>query len=226
MTPREIVVTPLDIALLAALDRERSVVGAARTVGISRDRAVYRLGRLRRKMRGPVVAAHRGGGTGGGTRLTPRGRAILSGGAEAASWPANAPPPHRQGFTGVYRTDPEPHVVAPDGFSAAVAFAAIDGERVAVTIDPEAIVVALGAMRSSARNAWPGVVEGIHRPRGGGPSGRRELTVRVGTRRLTVALTARSVASLGLRPGRRVTLLAKATAVRPVGRPTRGSRRA
>jgi molybdate transport system regulatory protein len=225
MTLREIVVTPLDIALLAALDRNRSVVAAAKAVGISRDRAVYRLARLRRKTGGPVVSARRGGGSGGETRLTPRGRAILSGGAEAASWPSNAPPPHHQGFTGVYRTDPEPHVVAPDGFSAAVAFAATDGEKVAVTIDPEAIVVALGTMRSSARNAWDGVVERVHRPRGGGPSGRRELTVRVGSRRLTVAVTARSVASLGLRPGRRVTLLAKATAVRPVGL-TRGSRRA
>jgi molybdate transport system regulatory protein len=224
MTARELVVTPLDIALLAALDRDGSVVAAARDVGISRDRAVYRLERLRARAGGPVVNAHRGGTRGGGSGLTPRGRAVLSGGAEAASWPSNAPPPHHQGITGVYRSEPEPHVVAPDGFSAAVAFAAEDGQKVTVTIDPESIVVALGAMRSSARNAWEGVVERVRRPRADGPTGRRELTVRLGAHRLSVALTARSVASLGLRPGRRVTLLAKATAVRPVGL-TRGSRR-
>jgi molybdopterin-binding protein/molybdate transport repressor ModE-like protein len=223
MRSREVVVTPIDVALLAAVDRDRSVVAAARHVGISRDRAVYRLERLRAKAGGPVVSARRGGVRGGGSGLTARGRAVLSGGAEAAAWPTNHAPPHHQGFTGVYRTEPEPHVVAADGFSAAVAFSAREGERVVVTIDPESIVVALGAMRSSARNAWPGVVERVRRPRDAGPSGRRELTVRIGARRLSVALTERSVASLDLRPGRRVTLLAKATAVRPVGL-TRGSR--
>jgi molybdate transport system regulatory protein len=223
MRTRELVVTPLDIALLAALDRDRSVVAAARAVGISRDRAVYRLERLRTRAGGSVVSARRGGAGGGGSGLTARGRAVLSGGAEAAAWPSKGTPPHHQVFTGIYRTNPEPHVVAPDGFSAAVAFGAKEGQRVAVTIDPESIVVALGTMRSSARNVWDGVVERVRSPRDTGPGGRRELTVRIGERRLAVALTARSVASLGLRPGRRVTLLAKATAVRPVGF-TRGSR--
>jgi molybdopterin-binding protein len=106
-----------------------------------------------------------------------------------------------------------------------VAFSAEEGSKVAVTVDPEAIVVAIGPLRSSARNAWAGVVEMVRSPRGGGPTGRRELTVRIGPRRILVAVTARSVASLELRPGRRVTLLAKATAVRPVGL-TPGSRRA
>jgi molybdate transport system regulatory protein len=220
----EVVVTPLDVSLLAALDRSRSVVAAAREVGISRDRAVYRLARLTQRAGGPVVNAQRGGARGGGSGLTARGRAVLSGGAEAASWPSDRPPPRHQGFTGVYHTEPEPHVVATDGFSAAVAFPAEDGARIAVTVDPEAIVVAIGAVRSSARNAWDGVVEGVRSPKIDGPSGRRELTVRVGRRRILVALTARSVESLELRPGTRVTLLAKATAVRPVGL-TRGSRR-
>jgi molybdopterin-binding protein/molybdate transport repressor ModE-like protein len=223
MAAKEVVVTPLDIRLLAALDREHSVVAAARSVGISRDRAVYRLGRLRQRAAGPIVAAKRGGATGGGSGLTPRGRAFLSGGAEAVAWPSDAAPPRHQGFTGVYRSQPEPHVVASDGFSAAVAFSAEEGTKVAVTVDPEAIVVAIGPVRSSARNVWAGEVEKVRNPRGGGPSGRRELTVRVGRRHIVVAVTAGSVASLDLRPGRRVTLLAKATAVRPVGL-TRGSR--
>jgi molybdate transport system regulatory protein len=225
MPGREFVVTPLDVALLAALERRRSVVAAAREVGISRDRAVYRLTRLRQRAGGPIVNARRGGASGGGTGLTARGRAVLSGGAEAASWPSEGSPPRHQGFTGVYHAEPDPHVVADDGFEAAVAFAAEDGARIGVTMDPEAIVVAIGAVRSSARNAWDGVVERIRSPKDGAESGRRELTVRVGRRRIQVALTARSVGSLELTPGTRVTLLAKATAVRPVGL-TRGSRRA
>ncbi|MCI4361657.1 MAG: TOBE domain-containing protein, partial [Thermoplasmata archaeon] len=205
--------------------RRRSVVAAAREVGVSRARAVYRLARLRQRAGGPMVNARRGGASGGGSGLTARGRAVLSAGAEAASWPSDGVPPRHQGFRGVFHLEPEPHVEASDGFSAAVAFVAEDGAPVAVTIDPEAIVVAVGAVRSSARNAWDGVVERVRSPKGGGPSGRRELTVRVGRRRILVALTARSVESLELAPGRAVTLLAKATAVRPVGL-TRGFRRA
>lgn len=223
MARREFVVTPLDIALLAALDRDGSVVAAARSLRISRDRAVYRIGRLRERAGGPVVSATRGGASGGRSRLTARGRAVLSAGAEAAAWPSDVAPPQRQGFTGVYRSRPEPHVLASDGFSAAVAFPAQDGSKVAVTIDPEAIVVAIGELRSSARNAWVGVVEAVRSPRSSGPTERRDVTVRIGRRRLRVAVTARSVEALDLRPGRRVTLLAKATAVRPVG-VTRGSR--
>jgi molybdate transport system regulatory protein len=223
MPAREFVVTPVDIALLAALDRDGSVVAAARAVGISRDRAVYRLQRLRDRTGGAVVATRRGGAGGGHSGLTVRGRAILEGGAEAAAWPERARPPKHQSVTGVYRSDPEPRLFAADGFSAAVAFVAPDGRRTTVTLDPEAIVVAIGSVRSSARNAWPGVVESVRTPSGEGRSGRRELAVRVGRHRLTVAVTERSVRALGLRPGRRVTLLAKATALRPVGA-TRGSR--
>jgi molybdate transport system regulatory protein len=224
MTGHDLVVTPLDIALLAALGREGSVVAAARAVGVSRDRAVYRLARLRARAGAPMVRARHGGKQGGGSGLTARGRAVLAGGAEAAAWPEEGRPPHHQGLTGIYRSDPEPHLVGPDGFTAAVAFTAVEGERVTVTIDPEAIVVALGPLRSSARNAWPGVVERIRDGGGRRPSGRRDLVVRVGRHRLTVAVTERSVRSLDLKPGRRVTLLAKATALRPVGA-TRGSRR-
>ncbi|MCI4326499.1 MAG: TOBE domain-containing protein [Thermoplasmata archaeon] len=223
MTARVFVVTPVDIALLAALDRDGSVVGAARAVGISRDRAVYRLERLRERTGAAVVTTRRGGANGGRSGLTARGRAVLEGGAEAAAWPERDRPPKHQSLTGVYRSDPEPRLFAPDGFSAAVAFVAPEGQRATVTLDPESIVVAIGSVRSSARNAWPGIVESVRTPAGEGPSGRRELAVRVGRHRLTVAVTERSVQALGLRPGRRVTLLAKATALRPVGA-TRGSR--
>jgi molybdate transport repressor ModE-like protein/molybdopterin-binding protein len=223
MPAREFVVTPLDISLLAAVDRVGSVVAAARSVGVSRDRAVYRIARLRERAGGAVVTTRRGGAAGGRTGLTARGRAVLEGGAEAAAWPEGGRPPRHQNLTGVYRTDPEPRLFASDGFSAAVAFVARDGERLTVTLDPEAIVVALGTTRSSARNSWPGVVEKVRTPAGDGPAGRRELSVRVGRHSLTVAVTERSVRALGLKPGRRVTLLAKATALRRVGA-TRGSR--
>jgi molybdate transport system regulatory protein len=223
MTARELVVTPLDIALLSALDRDGSVVGAARSVGVSRDRAVYRLERLRLRMGGPVVVASRGGASGGRTQLTARGRRVVAGGAEAVAWPSPRGPPRRQGFTGEYRTEPEPHVVAKDGFLAWVTFSGTEGERVSVVLDPEAIVVALGKTRSSARNAWPGTVARVLRATGSSSPERRTLVVRVGPRQLTVAVTDRSVRALGLAPGRRVTLLAKATAVRRLGA-TPGSR--
>jgi molybdopterin-binding protein/molybdate transport repressor ModE-like protein len=217
------VVTPLDVQLLVEVDRRGSVVAAARALRVSRDRAVYRLARLRRRMGGPVVLAHRGGSGGGRTGLTARGRRVVAGGAEAVAWPSKSGPPRRQGFRGEYRTEPEPHVVAKDGFSAWVTFPGHEGERVSVVLDPEAIVVALGPTRSSARNAWPGTVARVGRPAGAAGPGRRDLVVRVGARRLTVAVTDRSVRSLGLAPGRRVTLLAKATAVRRLGA-TPGSR--
>ncbi|MCI4320779.1 MAG: TOBE domain-containing protein [Thermoplasmata archaeon] len=223
MSQRDLVVTPLDVELLVAVERSGSVVAAARSIGISRDRAVYRLERLRRRMSGPVVAAQRGGADGGRTGLTRRGRSVVSGGSEAVAWPSPGRPPRHQGFVGTFRRDPEPRVVARDGFAAAVAFAARDGERVAVRIDPESIVVLLHPTRSSARNAWEGTVERVRAPPARDRSGRRELLVRVGPRRLTVALTNESVRALRLVPGRRVTLLAKATAVRRVGA-TPGSR--
>ena len=223
MTKRDLVVTPVDVTLLGAIERTGSVAAAARSMGISRDRAVYRLERLRRRMDGPVVTARRGGADGGRTGLTRRGRAVVSGGAEAVAWPSPGRPPRHQGFVGTYRRDPGPHVVGRDGFAASVAFSAREGERVAVRIDPEAIVVLLHPTRSSARNAWPGTVERVRAPPAQDRSGRRELLVRVGPRRLTVALTDESVRALRLVPGRRVTLLAKATAVRRVGA-TPGSR--
>jgi molybdate transport system regulatory protein len=223
MPAQQFVVTPVDIALLAALDRVGTVVAAARSVGISRNRAVYRLARLSERAGGSVVTTHRGGARGGESGLTARGRAVLEGGSEAAAWPQGARPPRHQSLTGVFHSDPEPRLFASDGFSAAVAFVAGEGERVTVTIDPESIVVAIGALRSSARNAWSGIVERVRTPSGEGASGRRELSVLVGRHRLTVAVTERSVLALGLKPGRRVTLLAKATALRPVG-VTPGSR--
>ena len=223
MRGSEVVVTPVDVALLEAIDRLRSVVAAAKDVGITRDRAVYRLARLRRRLGAPLVEAHRGGPAGGRTRLTRRGVAVVEGGAEAVAWPNGKKPPRHQGFTGRYAHEPEPHVTAPDGFSASVAFDAVDGENVRVLLDPESIVVVLGRPRSSARNAWPGVVQRVRVVPGSSGSGRRELLVRVGPHELAVAVTDRSVRSLGLSPGRKVTLLAKATALRRAGA-TPGSR--
>ena len=61
----------------ASLAQERSVVAASRSVGISRDRAIYRLARLDAAFGGPVVAAVRGGRAHGGTRLTALGDRIV-----------------------------------------------------------------------------------------------------------------------------------------------------
>ena len=77
MTARPSIVTDTDVALLRSLAREASVVAASRSVGISRDRATYRIARLERAFGGPVVTGVRGGRAHGGSCLTPLGDRIV-----------------------------------------------------------------------------------------------------------------------------------------------------
>jgi molybdate transport system regulatory protein len=212
-------VTDTDVALLRSIGRTRSVVAASREVGISRDRAVYRLGALARAFGGPVVEGARGGSRHGGSTLTPLGDRVLRGGFSRielldARPVAEVPPPNL--IRGVYRAGPRPEVVVGRTLRLRVAFPATDREVVSVLLDPEAIVVARRRFASSARNVLPGTVVGVDRARDGLDV---TLRVRAGGTTLRATITEEPVRQLGLRPGARVVLLVKATALRRVGRP-------
>jgi molybdate transport repressor ModE-like protein/molybdopterin-binding protein len=211
------VVTSGDVALLRALATERSVVRASRRVGISRDRAVYRLARLSRAFGGPVVEGVRGGTGHGGSVLTPLGDRIVRGGFDSVELLDGRPAaalsmPNL--LRGVYRRTPSPEVRVDDALRLRVAFGAEDGSLVSVLLDPEAVVVARRHFPSSARNVLPATVERVRRNRGALDL---TLTVRCYGHRLRVAVTDEPVRQLGLRPGTPVWLYVKATALRHVG---------
>jgi molybdate transport repressor ModE-like protein/molybdopterin-binding protein len=222
---RAVTVGATDVALLDRLAAEASVARAARTVGISRDRANYRLRRLADAFGGPLVLGRRGGRTHGGSLLTALGervrRRAVGGTERLRGRPlAGAPPANR--MRGTYRVGPPATVELPDGTRLTVAFRAVDGEEVAVTVEPEAILLARGRFPSSARNVLPGTVRAA-RARAGALA--RTVSVAVGPTRWAVAVTPATVRGLALAPGRRVYLYLKATAIRRLGGPTRGSRR-
>ncbi len=224
MSRRPSPVSDVDVALLKEVGRRASVVAAARALGISRDRAVYRLRRLARAFGGPVVVAERGGTRHGETRLTALGDRVAHGGFEAIELLAARPAEretHPNLLTGTYRAGPPPSVDV-GRLALRVAFSATDGARVSLLLDPEAVLVARGRFPSSARNVLPGVVE--RNAPGPGPEERTAI-VRVGDARLRVALTPETVERLGLARGRRVFLYVKATALRRVARPSSRGRR-
>jgi molybdate transport system regulatory protein len=229
VSARPQLVTDADIALLRSLAREATVVAASRSVGISRDRAIYRLARLERAFGGPVVESVRGGRGHGGSVLTPLGDRIVREGFDSVELLRSRPMaplsrPNR--VEGLYRSSSAPEVVLDGGLRLRVAFRAEDGARVAVLLDPEAILVARRKFPSSARNVLSGVIDRVEGGLGvGGPT----LIVRSGDVSFRVAITDEPVRQMHLRPGARVWLYVKATAIRRVGpagrRPTRGSPR-
>jgi len=228
VTRRTTVVTDQDIALLRTLGEERSVVAASRRVGFSRDGAVYRLHRLERAFGGPVVTGTRGGTTHGGTRLTELGNRIVRDGFDSVELLAARPLAPRSAsnvLRGVYHRAPYPEVAVGRGLRLRVAFAADEGATVSVLLDPEAVLVARRRFASSARNVFAATVESV---RPAGPLG-RTLLLRAGSVRLRAAVTVEPVRQLSLKPGARVFLYVKATALRRVGtpgaRPIRGSPR-
>ena len=218
-TRRSNVVTSTDVALLRTLGRERSIVAASRRLGISRDRAVYRVERLERAFGGPVVVGARGGSGHGGSTLTPLGDRIVRGGFDSVelvdarpATPLAAP----NVLHGVYRRGPKPEVRVGSSLRLRVAFDASEGENVGMLLDPETILVARHRFPSSARNVIRGTVEAVHRASG---SLERTLVVRCGGSRLRVAMTEEPVRQLRLRAGTTVWLYVKATALRRVGDP-------
>ena len=210
-------VTSTDVALLRSLAQERSLVGASRRVGISRDRAVYRIERLSRAFGGPVVVGLRGGSDHGGSTLTPLGDRIVRGGFESVELldahpltPLTTP----NLLHGVFHQGLRPEVLVGPKLRLRVAFTAAEGEPIAVLLDPEAVLVARRRFASSARNVLRGTVVGTRR--GPGDLG-VTLVVRCDGTALKVALTEEPVRQLGLRPGVTVWLYVKATALRRVG---------
>ena len=222
MTPhRPDVVTSTDIALLRSLAQERSLVAASRRVGISRDRAVYRIERLERAFGGPVVVGVRGGAGHGGSTLTALGDRVVRGGFDSLEFIdahplAPFPPPNL--LRGVYRASPHPEVRVGPSLRFRVAFPAEEGERVTMLLDPEAVLVARRRFASSARNVFAGTVESV-RPDAANLG--VTLTVRCSGTRLRVAMTDEPVRQLGLHPGAPVWLFVKARALRQVREGTR-----
>ncbi len=198
--------TPTDVRLLHALERVPNLVKAARRAGIGRDRAVYRLQRLRRLYRAPVARGERGGRRAGSTHLTALGHRVLR------SVSAPRPPNARQQWSGTYRAGAPPIVDLGRGARLEVVFRAKDAERVRVEIDPEMVVVARGRFESSARNTLPAEVAAVA-PR---PGGRATVIALWRGRPVRVALTQASVDRLRLVPGTRVYLYLKAVAVRRI----------
>jgi molybdate transport repressor ModE-like protein/molybdopterin-binding protein len=208
--------TPTDLRLLVALGRERNVVHAARAAGIPRDRAVYRLRRLERLYRRPVVRTHRGGRDPGGTELTALGRRLSAGAAGGH--------PGTNRWSGTFRVGPPAHLALPDGATLEVAFRGRADAPVDVEVDPEAIVLSRRPVDLSARNRLTVRVRDVHVHRDGSVLVRADWGPRV----VRVAVTRGSVDRLGLSPGRRVYAYVKATSLRraPGARPaTRGSPR-
>ncbi len=220
---RETLLTPLDLALLEALALDANLVRACRRLGIPRDRGVYRLARLRRAAGGPVARTNRGGAGAGATRLTPLGerlRGLGRGGLDLVHPGAGQGRLPAVILRGPYRARPAPGVRL-GRTTLWVGFGARDGEPVSCAIDPESVLVALARFPTSARNVLDGVVTGVH-AHGPGPVA---LAVRAAGRRLVASVTPGAVRSLRLARGRRVVLYIKATAIRRVDRPTRGSPR-
>ena len=210
-------VTSTDLALLRSLAQERSLAGASRRLGISRDRAVYRVERLERAFGGAVVHAVRGGSGHGGSTLTPLGDRIVRGGFDSVELLDAHPltPLSKPNLLhGVYHRAPRPEVWVGRALRLRVAFDARDGEPVSLLLDPESVVVARRRFPSSARNILRGTVEAVRHDTG---ALGRTLWVRCAGARLGVAITEEPVRQLDLRPGVSVWLYVKATALRRVG---------
>lgn len=205
--------TPMDVRLLARLSTTPNLVHAARSLGIPRDRAVYRLARLRRLYRAPVVRARRGGATPGETRLTALGRRLLGGRSGAR------PDREVNRFSGVYRGGRPPKVDLGDGRELEVSFGGRTGALVEVVVDAGSIIVARRPAVLSARNA---LVATVQSTRAHGPQ-RAELRALWKGLSVRVGITPGSIRRLGLEPGTRVYLYVKAVSVRRVA--TRGSLR-
>jgi molybdate transport repressor ModE-like protein/molybdopterin-binding protein len=226
---RAVRITDTDVALLRSLGGARSIVAASRTVGITRDRATYRIARLERALGGPVVASVRGGRSHGESHLTALGDLLLRRGfdsVELLDARPLAPPSPSNRLDGTYHRSPAPQVAFGPGLAWRVAFDAEEGERVSMLLDPEAVLLARRRFPSSARNVHRATVESV-RP-GLGPLS-RTVVLRAGPLRLRVAVTEEPVRELHLSRGAPVWLYVKATALRRIGRggprPTLGSLR-
>lgn len=210
----EVWVTPLDARLLAAIDRTGNLVKACASLRIGRDRGGYRLRRLAAAAGSPVVRTTKGGPKGGGTVLTPVGQRLAQQGMGPVSPGSGTRGVHPEGpshLRGRWHARPHPHVVVDGGPRLWVSFRATEGERVGLVLNPESVLLARHALATSARNVLLGRVREVRRGTG------EEVSVEaeVGRSRIRARVTPQARTELSLRPGSRVYLYVKATALRP-----------
>jgi molybdate transport system regulatory protein len=206
-----------DAALLGAVEREGSLNAAAEALGRSYSRAHKRLAGLEDAF-GTLVARERGGSGGGGSELTPVGRALLArferlqaavaGTADAAETVLPGEVLERDGELGVVDTPAgRLRALVPDA----------DGVQVSVRADAVTLQAATDAPdpdATSARNRLAGTVAAVD-------AGEAVATVRVDVGAptpLAALVTVDSVDRLGLGAGAAVVASFKATATRATPR--------
>jgi len=212
MVPREKVLTPLDLRLLARLSKDPHLSRVCRDLRVSRDQANYRLRRLGRALGRPLVTSRKGPPGSSFTRLTRTGQQVL---AERAGTPLTALGRGRTGtrlLFGRYSRGPPPTLTTAHGLVLSVGFAGREGEWRAVAVDPEAVLVARRHFPASARNVLPARILSLR------PRGPVQVLAEADCEgeHLSAALTGSAVRALRLRKGSRVFLYLKATALRPL----------
>ncbi len=212
MPRNEVVLTPLDLRLLARLAQTPHLAQVCRELGVGRDQANYRLRRLGRYLGRPVVAARKGPPGFSWTRLTRAGRGLLSQRPGTSLRSLRSHPSPRTLLFGRYSRGPPPSLTTARGLVLSVGFPGRNGELRGVTVDPEAVLVARHRFPASARNVLPARILSLK------AQGRLQVVAEAeaGGERLPVALTEAAVTALRLRKGSRVFLYLKATALRPV----------
>ncbi len=219
MSRRSTVLAQLDLDLLGELERGATLVAACQRLKIGRDRGVYRIRRLERALRRPVVATRHGGREPGRTELTSEGYRLLHTGMPGSDLGGGTPLGRvvtPGGLKGTWHAKPAPNVRVGGRLPLFVTFDAREGEEVQVAVDPEAVVLARRRFPSSARNVLAGRVRRIHQRGPGTGTSRRLLEIQVGRARLFAALTPAAVQDLHLAPGARAIVYVKATAVHRV----------
>lgn len=212
MPRNELVLTPMDLRLLARLVHTPHLAQACRELRVTRDQANYRLRRLGQYLGRPVVTARKGPPGSSWTRLTRAGRGLLS---QRPGTPLRALRTHPGAGTllfGRYSRGPPPSLTTGNGLVLSVGFPGREGELRGVAVDPEAVLVARRRFLASARNILPARILSLK------PRGPVQVIAVVESRgeRLPVALTEAAVRALHLRRGSRVFLYLKATALRPL----------
>ncbi len=211
-SPRETVLTPVDLRLLAALEHERNMVRACRTARISRDRGTYRIRRLERILNKKVLRTRSGRGRTGTSMLTPTGRNLLHRGRGSYTLGEEHPqePANSMVFRGIWSGRGGPQVRVNGAARFWVGFLAAEGATVTVAIDPEVVLVARRKIVTSARNTFSGKIRSIERI----DAPRRRITIAAGGMHLSAVVTPHSIRALKLRRGVPVVLYIKATGLR------------
>jgi molybdate transport system regulatory protein len=210
----DLTVGPRDVALLLAIDDQRSLNAAAEALGRSYSRAHGRVTDLESEL-GPLVERQRGGAEGGGSELTPAARTLLAKYTRLQAALA--------GTATVEEAVVEGTVIERDGELVTVetpigplrAIQAVDADAVQVALPADAVTLhppdeAPPEGGTSARNRFEGTVAAVDE---------REAVAYVSVAlepdvTLPVLLTRESLQRLGIEPSEPVVATFKATATR------------